>query len=79
MSVRPNLMSVVVLFLAAACSGTGGSTPARQTGPSSTTAAYIDPAVVTPEYVAALPRDQAEAAMSSIRQTYLRRALDSLS
>jgi hypothetical protein len=77
--VRPFLVSFVVLFLAAACSGTGGSTSG--TTPKSTSdttpkpAAHIDPAVVTPEYVASLPRDQAEAALSSIRQTYLREAL----
>ena len=35
----------------------------------------IDPAAVTPEYVASLPRDQAEAAISSITQTYLRGAI----
>ena len=76
MSVRPILLSVVVLFLAAACSGTSGPTPARQTGTSSTAAANIDPSVVTPEYVAALPRDQAEAAMHSLTQRYLRLAMD---
>jgi hypothetical protein len=72
--VRPILVSVVVLFLAAACSGTGGSTPARQAGTSSATAPSIDPALVTPEYVASLSRDQARAAMSSLTQRYLRLA-----
>jgi hypothetical protein len=37
-------------------------------------AADIDPALVTPEYVASLPRDQAEAAVSSLTQRYLRLA-----
>ena len=68
---RPILVSVAVLFLAVACSGTGGSTP----GTTPKAAAYIDPAVATPEYVASLPRDQAEAAISSIHQTYFRQAL----
>lgn len=76
MSVRPILLSVIVLLLAAACSGTGGSTPARQPGTSSATTASIDPALVTPEYVASLPRDQAQAAMSSLTQRYLRLAMD---
>jgi hypothetical protein len=70
-SVRAFLVSVAVLFLAAACAGTGGST----SGTASKAATDIDPQAVTPEYVAALPRDQAEAAVSSIRRFYFRRAL----
>lgn len=68
---RSVLGSVAVLFLVAACSGTGGSTP----GAAPKVAANIDPATVTPEYVASLPRDQAEAAISSLTQRYLRLAL----
>src|SRR5262245_28870503 len=64
-------MSAVILLLAAACSGTGGSAP----GATPKAAANIDPAVVTPEYVASLPRDQAEAAVSSLTQRYLRLAM----
>ena len=59
--------SVAVLFLIAACSGTGGST----SGATSKAAANIDPAAVTPEYVASLPRDQATAAISSVTGRYL--------
>jgi hypothetical protein len=70
-SVRPILVSVVVLLLVAACSGTGGSTP----GTKPKVTANVDPAAVTPEYVASLPRDQAEAAISSLTQRYLRLAL----
>ncbi len=69
---RRILVSIVALLLAAACSGTGGST--ADTTPK--VATYLDPAVVTPEYVASLPRGQAEAAISSIHQAYFRRALD---
>ena len=78
---RSILVSVAVLFLVAACSGTGGgstsgATPkAADTTSKATPYTYIDPALVTPEYVASLPRDQAEAAISSIHQTYFRRAL----
>ncbi len=76
---RPILVSVVVLLLVAACSGTGGSTSGTTSKASADAApqatAYIDPAMVTPEYVASLPRDQAEAAISSIHQTFFRRAL----
>jgi hypothetical protein len=71
-SVRSILVSVAILFLVAACSGTGGST----SGATSKAAANIDPAVVTPEYVASLPRDQAEAAISLLTQRYLRSALE---
>jgi hypothetical protein len=71
------LVSVAVLFLAAACSGTGNSPKATtDTTPKVAPYTYIDPATLTPEYVASLPRDQAEAAISSIHQTYFRRALD---
>jgi hypothetical protein len=65
------LVSVAVLFLAAACSGTGGST----SGAAPKAAANTDPATVTPEYVASLPRDQAAAAISSLTQRYLRLVL----
>jgi len=78
--VRPILVSVVVLLLAAACSGTGGSPSGATPETADTTSkarpyTYIDPATLTPEYVASLPREQAEAAISSIHQTYFRRAL----
>ena len=69
---RAFLASVAILLLAAACSGAGGST----SGKTSKAAVSVDPAAVTPEYVASLPRDQAEAAVSSIRQFYFRRALE---
>ena len=69
---RTNLVSVAVLFLIAACSGTGGSAP----GAAPKAAAYIDPAVVTPEYIASLPRDEAEAAIGSLTQRHLRLAMD---
>ena len=64
---RTFLIAVAVLLLAAACSGTGGSTAGKSPKVTST----IDPAVVTPEYVASLPRDQAEAAIGSIVSHYL--------
>ncbi len=67
---RRILVSVAILLLAAACSGTSG----RTSGTAPKVAADIDPAVVTPEYVASLPRDQAKAAMSSLTQRYLRLA-----
>ena len=76
------LVSVAVLFLVAACSGTGGgstsgATPkAADTTSKATPYTYIDPATLTPEYVASLPRDQAEAAISSINGTFFRRALN---
>ncbi len=68
---RFTLVSVAILLLVAACSGTGGTTP----GTTSKATANIDPAAVTPEYVASLPRDQAQAAISSLTQRYLRLAL----
>jgi hypothetical protein len=70
--VRTILVSVAVLFLVAACSGTGGGSTSSATPKA---AASIDPATVTPEYVASLSRDQAEAAISSLTQRYLRLAL----
>jgi hypothetical protein len=78
-SVRPILIATT-LFLASACSGTGGSTsattPRATTDASPKVSASIDPATVTPEYVASLPRDQAEAAMSSLTQRHLRLAMN---
>jgi hypothetical protein len=65
--VRPILVFVAVLFLAAACSGTGGSTP----GATPKAVANIDPAAATPEYVASLPRDQATAVVGSLTDRYL--------
>ncbi|WP_162916857.1 hypothetical protein [Dongia deserti] len=59
------------MFLAAACSATGGMTPARQAGSTTTAAANIDPAAMTPEYIASLPRDQATAAIDSMVDRYL--------
>jgi len=62
------LVSVAVLFLAAACSASGGSAPG--------TTASIDPAAATPEYVASLPRDQATAAIDSMFDRYLDLAVE---
>jgi hypothetical protein len=76
--VRALLVSAAILCLAAACSGTGGSTSGTTPKPTTETtpkAAAYDPAVVTPEYVASLPRDQAAAAISTLTQRYLRLAL----
>lgn len=65
---RRVLASIAVLLVVAACSGS----TATRSAPKSE--AVIDPALVTPEYVASLPRDQAKAAMSSLTQRYLRLA-----
>jgi hypothetical protein len=66
MSVRLVLISIAVLVLAAACSGTGGSTP----GTESPAKVDVDPAAATPEYVASLPRDQAAAVIDSVTDRY---------
>jgi len=69
--VRPISVSVVVLFLAAACSGTGGST----SGTKSQAKVNIDPAAATPEYVASLPRDQAAAVIDAMVDRYFNVAI----
>jgi len=69
--VRLIVVSVAVLFLAAACAGTGGST----SGTKSQAKVNIDPAAATPEYVASLPRDQADEAIRLLTRRYLRLAL----
>lgn len=69
---RSILVSVAVLFLAAACSASGSSTP----GAASKTTADIDPAAATPEYVASLPRDRATAVIDSMFDRYLDLAVE---
>lgn len=69
---RAILAFVAILFLTAACSATGDS--ASRTTPKA--AANIDPAAVTPEYVASLPRSQATAAIESMIDHYLALAIE---
>ena len=64
---RSNLATIAILLLAAACASSVGSGAGDAPEP----AANTDPAAVTPEYVASLPRRQAKAAVDLLVDRYL--------